>query len=221
MNKGINFILFTSAQFYSMACHPERRISDPNHRLFIILSSNPVYKSFQNFCSLANRLFNMTAQYYIEHLELQPHPEGGFYKETYRSKGKIAADCLPRDIERDRSYSTAIYFLLQQGDFSAFHRIRSDECWHFYDGGTVLVHVLHQSGEYSCTRVGKNIHEGEVFQYLVPAGAWFASEPASFFSLVGCTVAPGFDFADFEMAKKNELVKQFPQHENLIARLCR
>lgn len=163
----------------------------------------------------------MTAQYYIEHLQLQRHPEGGYYKETFRSERSIAAACLPKDIKGDRSYSTAIYFLLQQSDFSAFHRIKSDECWHFYDGGTLLVHVLHQNGEYSCTRLGKNIHEGEVFQYVVPAGAWFASEPASFFTLVGCTVAPGFDFADFEMAKKENLVKHFSQKKELINRLCR
>lgn len=163
----------------------------------------------------------MTAQYYIEHLQLQPHLEGGHYKEIYRSKGSIAENCLPEDIKGDRSYSTAIYFLLQQGDFSAFHRIKSDECWHFYDGGTLLIHVLNQNGEYSCTRLGKNIHEGEVFQYVVPAGAWFASESASFFTLVGCTVAPGFDFDDFQMARKDELIKEFPKLKDLIDRLCR
>jgi uncharacterized protein len=163
----------------------------------------------------------MTAQYYIEQLQLQPHPEGGHYKETYRSAGNIAPACLPKGISGSRSYSTAIYFLLQQGDFSAFHRIKSDECWHFYDGGTLLIHILHQNGAYSCTRLGKNIHEGEVFQYVVPAGAWFASEPASFFTLTGCTVAPGFDFADFEMAKRDDLLKEFPQHKELIIRLCR
>ena len=163
----------------------------------------------------------MTARYYIEHLQLASHPEGGFYKETYRSEGTIAAACLPEEMVGDRSFSTAIYFLLREGDFSAFHKIKSDECWHFYEGGTLLIHVLHQNGDYNCTRLGRNIHEGEVFQFVVPAGAWFASEPApnSFFSLVGCTVAPGFDFADFAMAKKENLLQQFPQHELLINRL--
>jgi predicted cupin superfamily sugar epimerase len=165
----------------------------------------------------------MTARYYIDHLQLKPHPEGGFYKETYRSAGTIAAGCLPKGVKGDRSLSTAIYFLLQESDFSAFHRIKSDECWHFYEGGTVLIHVLQQNGTYSCTRLGKNIQEGETFQYVVPAGAWFASEPApsSFFTLVGCTVAPGFDFADFEMARKENLLRQFPEHELLINRLCK
>lgn len=165
----------------------------------------------------------MTARYYIEQLQLQPHPEGGYYKESYRSAMNIAASCLPKDIGGDRSCSTAIYFLLRQGDFSAFHRIKSDECWHFYEGGTLLIHVLHQNGEYHCVRLGRNIQEGEMFQFVVPAGAWFASEPAgsSFFALVGCTVAPGFDFADFEMAIKENLLHQFPGLESLITRLCK
>lgn len=165
----------------------------------------------------------MTARYYIEQLQLQPHPDGGYYKESYRSAMNIAASCLPIDIGGDRSCSTAIYFLLRQGDFSAFHRIKSDECWHFYEGGTLLIHVLHQNGEYHCVRLGRNIQEGEMFQFVVPAGAWFASEPAgsSFFALVGCTVAPGFDFADFEMAIKENLLQQFPGLESLITRLCK
>lgn len=165
----------------------------------------------------------MTARYYIEQLQLQPHPDGGYYKESYRSAMNIAASCLPKDIGGDRSCSTAIYFLLRQGDFSAFHRIKSDECWHFYEGGTLLIHVLHQNGEYHYVRLGRNIQEGEMFQFVVPAGAWFASEPAgsSFFALVGCTVAPGFDFADFEMAIKENLLQQFPGLESLITRLCK
>lgn len=165
----------------------------------------------------------MTAHYYIDHLQLQPHPEGGYYKETYRSTGVIAKGCLAEDVDGSRSFSTAIYFLLQQGDYSAFHKIKSDECWHFYEGGSLLIHELQQDGKYRCTRLGRNIHEGEVLQHVVPAGVWFASEPASatFFALVGCTVAPGFDFADFEMAKKENLTRQFPEHKALVERLCR
>lgn len=164
----------------------------------------------------------MRSLYYIEYLQLAPHPEGGFYKETYRSQGFIAADCLD-DSRGNRNFSTAIYFLLEEGDFSAFHRIKSDECWHYYDGGTLLIHVIYDTGKYACVRLGRNMQEGEVFQFVVPAGAWFASEPAqdSFFALVGCTVAPGFDFADFEMAEKQDLLQQYPQHKNLIKRLCR
>jgi len=165
----------------------------------------------------------MTAEYFIKHLTMQPHPEGGFFKESYRSDGIISSQCLPEAFHGDRHYCTAIYFLLQQNDFSAFHRIASDECWHFYEGGSLLIHVIDKEGNYSCTRLGRNIHEGEFLQFVVPAQCWFASEPlrSTGFSLVGCTVAPGFDFADFEMANAEELSKQFPQHQSLIHRLCR
>ena len=165
----------------------------------------------------------MTADYFIRHLNLQPHPEGGFFKETYRSPGVIPSRCLPAAFHGDRFYSTAIYFLLQQNDFSAFHRIASDECWHFYEGGSLLIHVIDEDGNYSCTRLGRKPDEGEMLQFVVPAQSWFASEaaPGSSFSLVGCTVAPGFDFADFEMAKAKELLEEYPQHQILIQRLCR
>ncbi|HWI91030.1 MAG TPA: cupin domain-containing protein [Flavisolibacter sp.] len=165
----------------------------------------------------------MTAEYFAKHLQLQPHPEGGFFKETYRSSGIISSEYLSSDFSGDRNYSTAIYFLLRKGDFSAFHRIASDECWHFYEGGTLLVHVIDQEGKYSCICLGRKIHEGETYQFVVPANCWFASEPApgTEFTLVGCTVAPGFDFADFEMAVEKTLINQFPQHQSIIERLCR
>lgn len=165
----------------------------------------------------------MNVEYFIKHLQLQPHPEGGFFKETYRSTGIISSQCLPPDFKGDRNYSTAIYFLLQQGDFSAFHRIKSDECWHFYEGGSLLIHVIDKEGNYSCIRLGRKIDEGEVFQFVVPAGSWFASEPSQEveFSFVGCTVAPGFDFADFEMANTTVLSGEYPQHHLLIQRLCK
>lgn len=164
----------------------------------------------------------MTAEYFIKHLQLQPHPEGGFFKETYRSNGIIASSCL-HGTNGDRNYSTAIYFLLQQSDFSAFHRINSDECWHFYEGGTLLIHVIDENEKYSCTRLGRKIHDGEVFQFVVPANCWFASEPApgTEFTLVGCTVAPGFDFSDFEMADQKKLMKAYPQYHSIVERLCR
>jgi len=165
----------------------------------------------------------MTADNFIEYLQLQPHPEGGFFKETYRSKGVITANCLPSGFKGDRFYSTAIYYLLKQGDYSAFHRIASDECWHFYEGGSLLIHIIHIEGDYTTTRLGRKIQEGEVLQFVVPAHCWFASEPApgTNFSLVGCTVSPGFDFADFEMAHANTLIKEYPQHSSILHRLCR
>lgn len=152
---------------------------------------------------------------------LLPHPEGGYYKETYRSSEMIKADALPQRFGGDRSLSTAIYFLLEKGNFSAFHRIKSDECWHFYQGDPLSVYVIHLNGELEVIRLGNNPANGEVFQAVVPAGCWFASESSGEFSFVGCTVSPGFDFQDFELAEANVLSDRFAKHAELIKRLCR
>lgn len=162
------------------------------------------------------------AAFYIQHLNLKPHPEGGYYKETYRSTGTIVTDALP-GFTGDRNYSTAIYYLLSKGDFSAFHKIKSDECWHYYAGNTLLIHILYNDGSYACIKLGSAIDEGEMLQFVVPANTWFASECAkhSLFVLSGCTVAPGFNFADFEIADKQDLLNQFPSHQQIINRLCR
>ncbi len=165
----------------------------------------------------------MTASYYITHLQLQPHPEGGFYKETYRSKESISQAALPARFNGERSFSTAIFYLLEQGDRSLFHRIKSDECWHFYAGDPLLINVIENNGNYYVVKLGGNIAAGETLQFVVPAAAWFAAEPApgSTFSLAGCTVAPGFDFLDFEIADKKTLLSAFPVHAGIISRLSR
>ncbi len=159
----------------------------------------------------------------VAQFNMLPHPEGGYYKEMYRSKELFPKSVLPERFNGDRHFSTAIYFLLEQGNFSAFHRIQSDECWHFYTGDSLLVHVLHPNGKYELIKLGNQIQHDETFQAVVPAGSWFASEtaPGGAFSFVGCTVAPGFDFADFELAKADELANQFPEKRELIMRLCR
>lgn len=165
----------------------------------------------------------LTVQNLVQQFNMLPHPEGGYYKETYRSNEIINQEALPERFQGSRYFSTAIYFLLEKGNFSAFHKIKSDECWHFYAGQSLLVYVLQPNGNLDIIRVGNNLEVGETFQYVVPANCWFASEPApeSDFSFVGCTVAPGFDFEDFELAKAAELVQLFPQHQPIIARLCR
>lgn len=166
---------------------------------------------------------NPLAKELIERFKLIPHPEGGYYRETYRSLETIAKSALPKRFTGERSYSTAIYFLLEQGNFSAFHKIESDECWHFYAGGTLIIHVFHLNGRLEVIKLGNKFNSGEVFQAVVPAGCWFASEPAAdtAYALVGCTVAPGFTFGDFVMANADELSKQYPPHMPLIKRLCR
>lgn len=165
----------------------------------------------------------MEAKNYIEQLNLQQHPEGGWYQEIYRSEGTIKADCLSPDFAGARHYCTSIYYLLEKGDFSAFHRIKSDEVWHFYAGGPLLLHLLDETGTYSCILLGNDLEKGATFQAVMLAGVWFAAEPAqrTSFVLSGCTVSPGFDFSDFEMAKKEKLLLQYPAHQALIARLCR
>lgn len=160
---------------------------------------------------------------YIHKLQLQPHPEGGHYRETYRSELMLHtfpdkdANTVPRHV------STGIHFLLGKGEFSAFHKIRSDEMWHFYAGSTLEIFELRDSGELVCTRLGPDILQGELLQYVVPAKTWFASRVAAGgeFSLVGCTVAPGFHFDDFTLADRQDLLAAFPQHKRLIAELTR
>jgi uncharacterized protein len=163
------------------------------------------------------------AQYWIKHLGLSPHPEGGYYRATYKSDLTIVRSALPSSYRGDRSASTAIYFLLDGEDFSAFHRIASDEVWHFYTGSSLVVYVIDPAGDYSELHLGGGSDEGEVFQAVVKAGCWFASrvKDAAGFALVGCTVAPGFDFADFELAVRSELVAAYPQHGKLIEGLTR
>jgi predicted cupin superfamily sugar epimerase len=163
-----------------------------------------------------------TLDYWINHLNLQPHPEGGFFKETYRASEKISSSALPSRFGGDRNFSTAIYFLLRSEDRSVFHRIKSDELWHFYQGGTLLIYVLHQN-KLRIHRLGSNLDKGDSLQVMIPANCWFGAhvERDDSFALCGCTVAPGFDFQDFEMAERNVLIKEYPGYEKEIIRLTR
>jgi uncharacterized protein len=164
-----------------------------------------------------------TASTYIQALHMLAHPEGGYYKETYRSAHLMAVTQSVDGAVVQRNVSTAIYYLLEEGNFSAFHKIQSDEMWHFYAGHALEVLELSETGELRCTRLGADVLKGEVFQHVVPAHTWFASRVATggAFSLVGCTVAPGFDFADFCLADPGQLLAQFPQHHQIIAELTR
>ncbi len=163
-----------------------------------------------------------SAAYWIEKLELLKHPEGGYYKEVYRSEDKHSLKTLPDRFKGDRHYSTSIYYLLQGNDFSAFHRLRSDEIWHFYAGITLMIYIIDENGNLQKKRLGNEPGNGDELQVLIPKMHWFAAEviDKNSFGLVGCTVAPGFDFDDFELADKNILISEFPQHKELISRLC-
>lgn len=160
---------------------------------------------------------------WITKLQLQKHIEGGWYKEAYRSPLLLRPEMAPDIVNGDRSICTHIYFLLQQHEFSALHRIGSDELWHFYDGDTLVVYELDTSGVLTEHLLGNDPGAGLLPFCMIRKGSWFGSRlaPGGRFALVGCTVAPGFDFADFELAKAAELSREFPMHTNLIASLCR
>jgi predicted cupin superfamily sugar epimerase len=149
----------------------------------------------------------MDAEETIRRLGLVPHPEGGFYRETFRSPLILE---LPDG--RRRSASTAIHYLLPPGARSAWHRVASDEVWHHYDGGPLRLHLLGIGTRYLSQRDP---------QVVVPAGVWQAAEPERDAVLCGCTVAPGFDFADFEMGRAETLAREFPEQEAIIIRLAR
>lgn len=152
-------------------------------------------------------------------LDLVPHPEGGFYRETYRSHETFATERGPR------SASTAIHFLVPRGTFSALHRIRSDEAWHFHLGAPLRIVSIALDGTRHDHLLGLDLAHGQSPQLVVPAGAWFGAllepHPTYDFALVGCTVSPGFDFADFELGTRADLLARFPQHEEIVRALTR
>ena len=151
--------------------------------------------------------------HWIRTLGLLPHPEGGFYRETYRASLDVG---LPG--RGSRAASTAIYFLLTAEAFSALHRIHSDELWFFHAGDPLQIEVLHPDGRHDPLRVGPTAH-----QAVVPAGCWFGARVAAggTYSLVSCVVAPGFDFRDFELARAADLAAEFPAHAEWIRTLTR
>lgn len=162
----------------------------------------------------------ISAEYWIDRLALQPHPEGGFYRETYRSGENIQVCGLPLRFTSPRSFSTAIYFLLRSNDKSLLHRIKSDELWHFHYGGTLNIYVL-QHDDLSIFKLGSNLDEGDSLQVAIPANSWFGARITSpdSYTLASCTVAPGFDFQDFQMGERRQLMNDFPMHAQLIAEL--
>lgn len=165
---------------------------------------------------------NITASELIEIYGLIPHPEGGYYKETYKSDESIPAEALPKH-GAARSYCTAIYFLLQEGAFSMIHRIKSDEIFHFYLGGPLTIVQISPDGGVEKIILGSDVKGGQKIQHVVPAGCWFGAYPnqGSGFCFVGCTNAPGFEYDDFELGNRGELIKKYPQAREVIEQLTR
>jgi predicted cupin superfamily sugar epimerase len=159
----------------------------------------------------------MTADDWIACLQLEPHPEGGYFRRSYTAELTLV---LP-DRAGQRPVATAIYYLLKGGQRSRLHRLKSDELWHFYTGSPLTVHVLDGEGQCAARLLGNDPTLGQQFQLSTSAGCWFGAtvDDPTGFSLVGCTVAPGFDFADFKLADRAALIRQYPQHAELIERL--
>lgn len=164
----------------------------------------------------------MDASELITRFGLALHPEGGWYRETYRSQGVIPEGTL-KGFSGPRSVCTGILFLLAAGERSCLHRIRQDEMWHFYLGGPLRLAVLSPAGDVRVEILGQDVLSGQHVHYTVPAGHWFGAAPCpgTSFSLVGCTVAPGFDFADLEMGDRERLETAFPEALACIREFCR
>ncbi|TCD28659.1 cupin domain-containing protein [Pedobacter psychrodurus] len=162
-------------------------------------------------------ILNNTANYWINHLQLAPHPEGGYYKETFRSKNEI----IRVNESEKKNACTSIYYLLEGYDFSGFHRLKSDEIWYFHKGEPIFIHIITSKGNYDCIELSDS-SSGQL-QAIVEANCWFAANipSKSGFSLASCAVAPGFDFVEFEMAKKTSLLAEYPEHEAIVKELCR
>ena len=160
------------------------------------------------------------AEFWIESLELAPHPEGGYFRETYRSEDSYPfGDATP--FNGPRAYATAIYYLLKGKDCSKLHRIHSDELWFFHAGHPLKVHIFPEAGKASNFTLGPG--KGQVMQGVVPKESWFGASLAApedeHYALVSCVVAPGFDFQDFAFADRETLQKKFPRHTKIIERL--
>lgn len=163
----------------------------------------------------------LTADQYIFKLGLEPHVEGGYFKETYRNSLTVPGANIAKNIDGERSLSTVIYFLLKSGQVSRFHQLKCDEIWFYHCGCAMTIHMIDEEGGFKSVRLGLNTEKGEMPQLLIPAGVVFGSEPAEkdLFSLVSCLVSPGFDFRDFKMFSANELIALFPRHKDVIMRL--
>jgi uncharacterized protein len=153
----------------------------------------------------------------VKTLGLKDHPEGGYYKEMYRSNEMISKAALPPGFEGNRNFSTSIFFLLPSDKRSVFHRIKSDELWFFHEGSSLSIYVI-ENNDLKILKLGSNMEAGESYQHKVPANCWFGSlvNESNSYSLCSCTVSPGFDFMDFEIAERNTILAEFPRFEKEI-----
>jgi predicted cupin superfamily sugar epimerase len=165
----------------------------------------------------------ITAEKLVKLLGLKSHPEGGYYKETYRSDEIISKGALPKRYKGNRRYGTAIYYLLTRETFSAIHRIKTDEIYHFYLGDPVELVQLLPDGSGCMTMLGNDIEAGALVQTVVSRETWHGARLAAGgkYALLGTTVSPGFEFADFEVGDRNELIRLYPSFSDTIVALTR
>ncbi len=164
-----------------------------------------------------------TAQDWIDHLHLEHHPEGGYYRETYRTDESLPESALPERFDGPRDVAAFIYFLLPADSFSALHRIQQDEVWHFYAGAPITLHQIGPDEDYRTETLGRTVTDGQKLHIVVPAGTWFGAtvDADDGYGLAGCTTAPAFEFSDFELADCALLAQAHPQYEKTIERLTR
>lgn len=159
-------------------------------------------------------MVNFTKEDWIKQLELQPHPEGGYFKQMYTGEtGTIKG-------KEEKKLYTSIYFLLDTQSPSHFHRLTSDEIWYFHTGSSLSVHMLTPEGTYEKVALGTSLQHGEQLQFVVPKGTIFGSTVEKGYSLVSCMVAPGFEFSDFELFTQKQLLTKYPDQEDIIRRLA-
>ncbi|HEX3030306.1 MAG TPA: cupin domain-containing protein [Clostridia bacterium] len=162
-----------------------------------------------------------SSEYFITNLNLEKHIEGGYFNEIYRSTHMIDDSVLKNRYEGRRALSTTIYFLLESGQFSRLHELKSDEIWFYHYGSSMLIHLIDQKGKYKSVKLGLNLEKGELPQVLVTADTIFGAEvlEEDSFSLVSCMVSPGFDYKDFRLYTADELINRFPSHKEIIMRI--
>jgi uncharacterized protein len=163
-------------------------------------------------------MLNKDRAYWISKLNLHKHPEGGYFVESYKSEELVN---FPK--HGPRYVCTAIYYLLTGDDFSSFHIMKSDELWHFYAGSSLTLYIIEQNGRLNEVRLGHNIDNGDTFQAAIKSGCWFAAalEDQNSYSLVGCTVSPGFDYQDWKLGDIKKLTSLYPQHKSVIEKYTR
>lgn len=160
----------------------------------------------------------MNSQAWIDYLNLEAHPEGGYFRQVEKS-----TDLLQEGHDKVRSRYTSIYFLLTHDNPSNFHRLTADEVWYYHAGASLTIHMISPEGHYSQVDLGLSTQDGQVLQYRVPKGYIFGSsvDQAESYALVSCMVAPGFEFDDFELFERQALLDLYPQHQAIIERLTR